>query len=155
MSKTATVERLTSLRLHGMVAAWTDLIAQGESSIASSKWLIDHLLDAEETDRAMRSIRHQLSAAKLPIHRDLTGFDFGVANVDGDLVTRLATLAFTDTADNVVLVGGAGYRENPSGDCSGSPRYRSTRTTRPLLLDSRPGQHPGKGKARWTIRTAG
>ena len=108
MSKTATVERLTSLRLHGMVAAWTDLIAQGESSLASSKWLIDHLLDAEETDRAMRSVRHQLSAAKLPIHRDLTGFDFSAANVDGDLVTRLATLAFTDTADNVVLVGGPG-----------------------------------------------
>ena len=108
MSKTATVERLKSLRLHGMVAAWTDLIAQGESSIASSKWLIDHLLEAEETDRAMRSIRHQLAAAKLPIHRDLTGFDFSAAKVDEDLVTRLATLAFTDTADNVVLVGGPG-----------------------------------------------
>jgi DNA replication protein DnaC len=108
MSKTATVERLKSLRLHGMVAAWTDLIAPGESGIASSKWLIDHLLEAEETDRAMRSIRHQLSAAKLPIHRDLAGFDFTAANVDEDLVTRLATLAFTDTADNVVLVGGPG-----------------------------------------------
>jgi DNA replication protein DnaC len=56
----------------------------------------------------MRSIRHQLSAAKLPIHRDLTGFDFSAANVDGDLVTRLATLEFTDTADHVVLVGGPG-----------------------------------------------
>ena len=43
MSKTATLDRLKSLRLYGMVAAWTDLIAQGESSIASSKWLIDHL----------------------------------------------------------------------------------------------------------------
>ena len=79
MSKTATVERLKSLRLHGMVAAWTDLIAPGESGIASSTWLIDHLLEAEETDRAMRSIRHQLCAAKLPIHRDLTGFDFTAA----------------------------------------------------------------------------
>jgi DNA replication protein DnaC len=108
MSNTATVERLKSLRLHGMVAAWTDLIAQGESSIASSAWLIDHLLEAEETDRAMRSIRHQLAAAKLPIHRDLIGFDFSVTKVDEDLVTRLATLAFTDTADNVVVVGGPG-----------------------------------------------
>lgn len=106
MSKTTTVERLKSLRLHGMVAAWIDLIAQGESSIAASTWLIDHLLDAEATDRAMRSIRHQLAAAKLPLHRDLTGFDFSAAKVDEDLLTRLATLAFTDTADNVVLVGG-------------------------------------------------
>ncbi|MBM4200967.1 MAG: AAA family ATPase [Gammaproteobacteria bacterium] len=108
MSKTPTLDRLKSLRLYGMVAAWTDLIAQGESSIASSKWLIDHLLDAEETDRAMRSVRHQLSAAKLPIHRDLIGFDFSVTKVDEDLVTRLATLEFADTADNVVLVGGPG-----------------------------------------------
>jgi hypothetical protein len=155
MSKTATVERLKSLRLHGMVAAWTDLIAQGESSIASSTWLIDHLLEAEETDRAMRSIRHQLAAAKLPIHRDLTGFDFSAAKVDEDLVTRLATLAFTDTADNVVLVGGAGHRENPSGDCPGPPRHRSTGTTGSVLLNGRSGQHPGKGKARWALGTAG
>ena len=30
MSKTPTLDRLKSLRLYGMVAAWTDLIAQGE-----------------------------------------------------------------------------------------------------------------------------
>ena len=72
-----------------MVTAWTDLIAQGESSIASSKWLIDHLLDAEETDRSKRSVRHQLSAAKLPIHRNLTGFDFSAAKVDENLVSTL------------------------------------------------------------------
>jgi hypothetical protein len=29
MSKTATLDHLKSLRLYGMVAAWTDLIAQG------------------------------------------------------------------------------------------------------------------------------
>jgi DNA replication protein DnaC len=108
MSKTATVDRLKSLRLYGMVAAWTDLIAQGESSIASSKWLIDHLMDAEVTDPAMRSVRHQLAAAKLPIHRDLAGFDFSAAKVDQTLITRLASLEFTDAADNVVLVGGPG-----------------------------------------------
>jgi len=89
MSKTATLDDLKSLRLYGMVTAWTDLIAQGESSIASSKWLIDHLLDAEETDRAKRSVRHQLSAAKLPIHRNLTGFDFSAAKVDENLVNTL------------------------------------------------------------------
>jgi DNA replication protein DnaC len=89
MSKTATLDDLKSLRLYGMVTAWTDLIAQGESSIASSKWLIDHLLDAEETDRSKRSVRHQLSAAKLPIHRNLTGFDFSAAKVDENLVNTL------------------------------------------------------------------
>src|SRR5665647_388561 len=99
---------LKELRLHGMVSAWSELIAQGESSTASSKWLIEHLLQAEHTDRAMRSVRHQMNAAKFPIHRDLAGFDFACSKVDQALVKQLATLAFTDTAQNAVLIGGPG-----------------------------------------------
>ena len=99
---------LKELRLHGMVGAWTDLMAQGESSTASSKWLIEHLLQAEHTDRAMRSVRHQMNAAKFPIHRDLAGFDFACSKVDQALVKQLATLEFTDTAQNAVLIGGPG-----------------------------------------------
>jgi DNA replication protein DnaC len=99
---------LKELRLHGMVDAWTDLMAQGEASTASSKWLIEHLLQAEHTDRAMRSVRHQMNAAKFPMHRDLAGFDFACSKVDQALVKQLATLAFTDTAQNAVLIGGPG-----------------------------------------------
>jgi hypothetical protein len=43
---------LKELRLHGMVSAWTDLIDQGTTSTSSSKWLIEHLLQAEHTERA-------------------------------------------------------------------------------------------------------
>jgi DNA replication protein DnaC len=99
---------LKELRLHGMVDAWTDLMAQGEASTASSKWLIEHLLQAEHTDRAMRSVKHQMNAAKFPLHRDLAGFDFACSKVDQALVKQLATLAFTDTAQNAVLIGGPG-----------------------------------------------
>ena len=99
---------LKALRLHGMVAAWGDLMAQGESSVATSKWLIEHLLQAEHTDRAMRSVSHQMHTAKFPMHRDLAGFDFGASKVDQPLVKQLASLEFTDTAQNVVLIGGPG-----------------------------------------------
>ena len=99
---------LKELRLHGMVSAWTDLMAQGEASTASSKWLIEHLLQAEHTDRAMRSVKHQMNSAKFPLHRDLAGFDFACSKVDQALVKQLATLAFTDTAQNAVLIGGPG-----------------------------------------------
>jgi len=99
---------LKALRLQGMVSAWTDLMAQGATSTQSSKWLIEHLLQAETTDRAMRSVRHQISAAKFPVHRDLAGFDFETSPVDQRLVNQLATLSFTDTAQNAVLIGGPG-----------------------------------------------
>ena len=100
---------LKELRLHGMAAAWTDLLAQGESTVAPSKWLIELLLQAENTDRAMRSISHQMKAAKFPMHRDLAGFDFTTSKVEQSLIKQLATLAFTDTAQNAVLIGGPEY----------------------------------------------
>ena len=99
---------LKELHLNGMVGAWTDLMAEGRSSMESSRWLIEHLLQAEHTDRAMRSVRHQIYAAKFPVHRDLAGFDFDCSAVDRHLVKQLATLEFTDTAQNAVFVGGPG-----------------------------------------------
>jgi len=102
-------DELKALRLYGMVDAWNDIIAQGTlATVESSKWLIEHLLDAEHTDRAMRSMRYQIQAAKFPVHRDLAGFDFDHAKVDRSLIMELADLSFTDAAHNVVLIGGTG-----------------------------------------------
>jgi hypothetical protein len=39
--------------LHGMACAWADLVAQGGGvGVDSSRWLIEHLLQAEGTDPA-------------------------------------------------------------------------------------------------------
>lgn len=102
------IVELKGLRLHGMAGAWADLQAQGESGLAASTWLIERLLQAENTDRALRSVSHQMHAAKFPVHRDLAGFDFASSQVDQVLVRQLATLAFTDTAQNAVFIGGPG-----------------------------------------------
>jgi DNA replication protein DnaC len=99
---------LKQLRLHGMAIAWSELTEQGGAGVSSSRWLIEHLLQAETTDRAMRSVSHQMHAARFPIHRDLAGFDFDASPVDRKLIYQLADLSFTDNAHNVVLVGGPG-----------------------------------------------
>ena len=101
-------KELKELRLNGMAGAWADLVTLGDSGVAASKWLIEHLLQAEHTDRAMRSISHQMKAARFPIHRDLAGFDFSLSKVDAGLIKQLAKLDFSDTAQNVVLIGGPG-----------------------------------------------
>jgi DNA replication protein DnaC len=103
------IAELKELRLHGMAGAWAELVEQGTSAgVDSSRWLIEHLLQAEATDRAMRSVRHQMHAAKFPVHRDLAGFDFDISPVDRKLVMELADMSFTEHAHNVVLVGGPG-----------------------------------------------
>jgi DNA replication protein DnaC len=56
----------------------------------------------------MRSVSHQMHAARFPVHHDLAGFDFEVSPADRKLVSTLATADFTDEAHSVVLVGGPG-----------------------------------------------
>jgi DNA replication protein DnaC len=99
---------LKQLRLHGMAATWSELIERGAAETNAARWLIEHLLEAETTDRALRSVSHQMHAARFPIHRDLAGFDFTASPVDKKLIEQLADLAFTESAHNVVFVGGPG-----------------------------------------------
>jgi DNA replication protein DnaC len=109
MSKPDILAELKDLKLHGMAQAYAELIDNGgRATLDSSHWLIEHLVQAENTDRAMRSIRHQMHSARFPIHRDLASFDFAAASVDKRLIDQLATLAFTEAAHNVVLIGGTG-----------------------------------------------
>ncbi len=82
------------LRLHGMVSTWADLEGMGPNAgLEAARWLIEHLLQAEHEDRAMRSVRYQLTAARLPVHRDLACFDFDASGVDRKLVEQLAVFS--------------------------------------------------------------
>ncbi|MGA9666535.1 MAG: IS21-like element helper ATPase IstB [Gallionella sp.] len=106
------VTQLKALKLHGMANCYVELRNQGASgataSMDSSEWLLRHLLEAESTDRVIRSISYQMNSAKFPVHRDLAGFDFTQSKVDETLIHKFATMEFTDAAQNVVLVGGTG-----------------------------------------------
>ena len=106
------ISQLKTLKLHGMADSYAELHSQGANgataSMDSSVWLLRHLLEAESTDRAIRSIRYQINAARFPVHRNLAGFDFSQSKVDEQMIGRLATMEFTDAAQNVVLVGGTG-----------------------------------------------
>lgn len=100
---------LKSLRLYGMMSAWEEVAADGNSiGIQTSRWLIEHLLQAEHTDRHMRSISYQMHSAKFPVHRDLAGFEFEQSKVDRSLIDELAGMSFTEQAHNVVFIGGTG-----------------------------------------------
>ena len=139
-----------------MATAWAELTAQGESNTASSKWLLEHLLEQEHTDRAMRSVSHQMNMAKLPMHRDLASFDFNASSADARLISELASLAFTDTAQNVVLIGGPGTGKTHlatalavSGITRHGKRVRFYSTVDLVNLLERE-KHDGKSFAEWS-----
>lgn len=102
------IRELKALKLYGMAECYAEIQIQNPESIESATWLLRHLLEAEATDRTIRTIRYQMGAAKFPIHRDFSGFDFEQSIVDQSLINKLATMKFTDAAQNLVLVGGTG-----------------------------------------------
>src|SRR3546814_740836 len=64
------------------------------------------------SEREVRSIAYQIKAARFPAYKDLAGFDFAVSEVNEALVRQLHRGDFTNSADNVVLIGGPGTGES-------------------------------------------
>src|SRR5487761_1742546 len=85
---TDVIADLKALKLHGMAQAYAELLEQGGSAaLQASHWLIEHLLQAEHTYQAMRTIAYQMHTARFPIHRDLASFDFASAKASGCVST--------------------------------------------------------------------
>lgn len=98
-----------ALRLYGMASSYAELIEnRSDVSVRDSQWILKHLLKAESEDRAIRSIRYQMTVARFPVHRDLAGFDFDQSSVDRRQIDSFSSTAFTEKAENIVLIGGTG-----------------------------------------------
>lgn len=64
--------------------------------------LLGELIAAEAAEREVKSLAHQIKTARLPVHRDLAGFDFAQSRVDETLIGRLHAGEFMTSAQNVV-----------------------------------------------------
>jgi len=62
----------------------------------------------EISEKQARSIKYQMTIAKLPLVKESKKFDFGAAEVNETLIRDLATGDFLDHQRNLVLIGGTG-----------------------------------------------
>jgi DNA replication protein DnaC len=97
-----------TLKLYGMAQCWSELTVEGLGVSSECEAVIRQLMTAETSDRAVRSVHYQMKAAKFPIHRDLASFNFAESQADRGMIEQLSQLRFTETAQNVVMVGGTG-----------------------------------------------
>jgi DNA replication protein DnaC/very-short-patch-repair endonuclease len=70
--------------------------------------IVADLLAAEVSEKQARSIRYQLTIAKLPLAKDLDDFQFAGTPINETLVRDLAASTFLAQQRNAVLVGGTG-----------------------------------------------
>jgi DNA replication protein DnaC len=108
MERTDILGLMGELKLYGMQTAYDEVMGTGIKRQYEPPRIVGDLLSAEIAEKQARSIKYQLTTAKLPLAKDLDDFDFTGTPINETLVRDLAGGAFIAEQRNVVLIGGTG-----------------------------------------------
>jgi DNA replication protein DnaC len=108
MERTEILDLMGELKLFGMRGAFDEVMASGLKRQHEPQRIVGDLLKAEIAEKQARSIRYQLTIAKLPLAKDVADFEFEGTPLNEALVRDLAGGGFIAQQRNVVLVGGTG-----------------------------------------------
>jgi DNA replication protein DnaC len=108
MERTQIFDLMSELKLFGMKAAYDEIMASGIKRQHEPPKIVGDLLAAEIAEKHARSIKYQLTIAKLPLAKDLDDFAFGGTPINERLARDLSQGGFIDLQRNVVLIGGTG-----------------------------------------------
>src|SRR4249919_3034847 len=108
MERSQLFDLMGELKLYGMKAAFDEIMATAVKRQHEPQRIVGDLLNAEINEKQARSIKYQLTIAKLPLAKDLDDFQFEGTPINQTLVNELAGGDFIAQQRNAVLVGGTG-----------------------------------------------
>ena len=108
MERSQVLDAMGQLKLYGMKAAYDEIIATAVKRQHEPQKIIGDLLAAEISEKQARSIKYQMTIARLPLAKEIEEFDFTATPVNETLVRELAGGDFLEQQRNVVLIGGTG-----------------------------------------------
>ncbi len=108
MERSQLFDLMGELQLYGMKAAFDEIMATAVKRQHDPQRIIGDLLTAEISEKQARSIKYQMTIAKLPLAKEIDEFDFEETPVNETLVRDLAGGNFLEHQRNLVLVGGTG-----------------------------------------------
>ncbi len=108
MERSELFDLMGELQLYGMKAAFDEIMTTAVKRQHEPQRIIGDLLTAEINEKQARSIKYQLTIAKLPLAKDLDDFQFEGTPINETLVRDLAGGEFLAHQRNAVLVGGTG-----------------------------------------------
>lgn len=108
MERNALFDMMGELKLYGMRNAYDGVMTTGIKRQHEPPKIVGDLLKAEIDEKTARSIKYQLTIAKLPLAKDIDDFTFENTPINETLVRDLAHGAFIAEQRNAVLVGGTG-----------------------------------------------
>lgn len=108
MERSELFDLMGTLKLYGMRASYDEVMTTALKRQHEPPRVVGDLLKAEIAEKHARSIKYQMTIAKLPLAKDVDDFEFTVSPVNETLVRSLAGAEFLAEQRNVVLVGGTG-----------------------------------------------
>jgi DNA replication protein DnaC len=108
MERTQILDLMGSLKLYGMRAAFDEVMSHAVKRQHEPPRVVGDLLKAEIAEKQARSIKYQLTSAKLPLAKDLPDFQFDGTPINEALVKEMAGGGFLAQQRNLVLIGGTG-----------------------------------------------
>src|ERR1700720_163155 len=108
MERSQLFDLMGELKLYGMKAAFDEIMATAVKRQHEPQRVVGDLLSAEINEKQARSIKYQITIAKLPLAKDVDDFCFDGTPVNEMLVRELIGGNFLAHQRNVVLVGGTG-----------------------------------------------
>ena len=108
MHRTRILDLMGELKLFGMRGAFDEVMTSALKRQHEPQRIVGDLLTAEITEKQARSIKYQLTIAKLPLAKDVADFEFEDTPINEGLVRDLAAGGFIAQQRNLVLVGGTG-----------------------------------------------
>ena len=108
MERSEVLDAMGQLKLYGMRTAYDEIIGTALKRQHEPQQIIGDLLTAEISEKQARSIKYQMTIAKLPLAKELEEFDFEATDINETLIRDLAAGDFLDHQRNLVLIGGTG-----------------------------------------------
>ena len=108
MERSEILTTMGELKLYGMKSAYDEIITNAVKRQHQPERIVGDLLAAEIAEKQARSIKYQMTIAKLPLAKDIEDFDFTGTGINETLVKDLAAGNFLAHERNVVLIGGTG-----------------------------------------------
>jgi DNA replication protein DnaC len=108
MERTQIFDMMGELKLFGMKAAFDEIVTTAVKRQHQPQRVVGDLLKAEISEKQARSIKYQLTIARLPLAKDIDSFTFEGTPINEALVRDLAAGGFIAQQRNAVFIGGTG-----------------------------------------------
>lgn len=116
----ATINKMSSMRLHGMAGAYRSLLETGRNMNLTVDEAISYLIDAEWDEKQDRRLTRLLQSARFRYQASIEEIDFSLErNLDKTTLLRLADCSWISRGQDIIITGATGVGKSFVGTALG------------------------------------